>query len=66
MCYINKGENAMKRICSIGALILIAACKSFANTVTVDGIKWTYTVSNGKATLGEGSHVQCHRQLKGR
>ena len=28
---------------------------SFADTATVDGITWTYTVSNGKASLGGGS-----------
>ena len=55
----------MKRICSIGALILIVACKSFANTVTVDGIKWTYTVSNGKATLGEGASRAVPLSTKG-
>ena len=29
---------------------------SFADTEVVDGITWTYTVSNGKASVGGGSY----------
>lgn len=36
------------------ATILMAATGTWANTATVNGITWTYTVSNGKAMLGTG------------
>ncbi len=35
-------------------LSLILPLSAFADTETVDGITWTYTVSNGKASLGGG------------
>ena len=34
------------------AVFLMAATSVWANTATVNGIKWTYIVSNGEATLG--------------
>ena len=34
------------------AAFLMAATGALANTATVNGITWTYTVSNGKVTLG--------------
>ncbi len=43
----------------LSALLGIVACvalpAAYGATATVDGIKWTYTVSNGKATVGGGS-----------
>ena len=38
-----------------GAMAVAAALPLVADTETVDGITWTYTVSNGKASLGGGS-----------
>ena len=43
----------MKKLLSV--MILCLAVAAHAETATVDGIKWTYTVSNGKATVGGGS-----------
>lgn len=37
------------------ATILMAATCAQADTATVNGITWTYTVSNGKASLGGGN-----------
>ena len=34
----------------------LAAAQLMAATETVDGIKWTYTVSEGKASVGSGSY----------
>ena len=31
--------------------VLLAAQAAFADTETVDGIEWTYTVSDGKAEI---------------
>ena len=48
----------MKRICKVGlcvSFVTFAVMASFADTEVVDGIKWTYTVSNGKASVGGGS-----------
>ena len=36
------------------AFVFLSATSAFADTCTVDGIKWTFTVSNGKASLGSG------------
>ena len=40
----------------LGVLMMVGAIVSevWANTTTVDGIEWTYTVSNGEASLGGG------------
>ena len=37
------------------AVALCAATSLFADTETVDGITWTYTVKNGCASVGGGS-----------
>ena len=42
----------MKRI--LLAFFLLASQSVFANTATVDGIVWNYTVSNGEATIYKG------------
>ena len=42
-----------KRI--IIGLTLLASLSCFALTEVVDGVTWTYTVSNGKVTIGGGS-----------
>ena len=36
-------------------VICISSLSAFADTETVNGITWTYTVSNGEASLGGGS-----------
>ena len=36
----------------VGLLALCATIESFALTETVNGIEWTYTISNGEASLG--------------
>ena len=43
----------MKRLLSI--LMMAFATNALAYTATVNGITWTYTVSNGKASIGSGS-----------
>ena len=48
----------MKRICKVWLIVsfaTFAVMASFADTEVVDGITWTYTVSNGEAILGGGS-----------
>ena len=44
----------MKRL-AFALLLAASALRSFALTATVDGLTWTYTVSNGKASVGGGS-----------
>ena len=43
----------MKRL-AFALLLAASALRSFALTETVDGLTWTYTVSNGKASVGTG------------
>ena len=47
----------MRKTCCIVVLIIIGACQSFAAYETVNGIEWTYRVSNGEASLGGGSSL---------
>lgn len=58
------GGRKMKKskscICRI-ATLLLSLCfsiTSFANTEIINGIKWTYTVSNGEAMLYNDAHIQ--------
>ena len=44
----------MKRL-AFALLLAASALRSFALTETVDGLTWTYTVSNGQASVGGGS-----------
>ena len=47
----------MKHFCHVVFLAIFSLCFTFpspADTVTVDGIIWLYTISNGKASLGGG------------
>ncbi len=47
---------AIRSLAAAGfAALALSACRAFADTETVDGVKWTYTVANGKATVGSGS-----------
>jgi len=45
----------MKRL-AFALLLAASALQSFALTATVDGLTWTYTVSNGLASVGGGSN----------
>lgn len=45
----------MKRL-AFALLLAGSALQSFALTATVDGLTWTYTVSNGQASVGGGSN----------
>ena len=48
----------MRRFCCLVLFAIVALCAAFSSTaatVTIDGITWTYTVSNGAASLGGGS-----------
>jgi len=45
----------MKRL-AFALLLAASALRSFALTATVDGLTWTYTVSNGQASVGGGSN----------
>ena len=44
---------------SLFASMLCAANAAFALTATVDGVAWTYSVSNGGATLGAKGSAPC-------
>ena len=50
----NFNGNALVQIVFV-AMLSAVTFSSFADTATVNGITWTYTVSNGKASLGGGS-----------
>ena len=54
--FILKGENMIKKIIMMMTAAVAMVCVQAATTYTetVDGIEWTYTVTNGKASLGEG------------
>ena len=57
---INSKGDVVMRLKDLVQLVIMASVvvyvsSSFAATATVDGITWTYTVSNGKATIGGGS-----------
>ena len=41
----------LAKACCLMALAIVI--QGYANTETVDGITWTYTVSNGKASIGD-------------
>ena len=45
----------IRKMCVCVVAVLFASISAFGLTATVDGIKWTYTVSNGKASLGGGT-----------
>ena len=45
----------MKKMIMVFAVV--SACCGWAATETVDGITWTYTVSNGEAVIGNGSNA---------
>ena len=45
----------IRKMCVCVVAVLFASISAFGLTATVDGIKWTYTVSNGKASVGEGT-----------
>ena len=47
----------MKKLIVLIGGVVFAAYTLSAATATVDGITWTYTVSNGKASLGGGSSL---------
>ncbi len=45
----------MKRFLLFPLAALLLASHAFADTETVDGIEWTYTISDGEASVGGGS-----------
>ena len=45
----------IRKWCVCVVVVLFASISAFGLTATVDGITWTYTVSNGKASVGEGT-----------
>ena len=45
----------IRKWCVCVVVVLFASISAFGLTATVDGIKWTYTVSNGKASVGGGT-----------
>jgi hypothetical protein len=46
----------IKRFVTLLLSLFLARDVVFADTEVVDGIEWTYTISNGEATLGVGSN----------
>ena len=53
----------MKKMIMVFAVV--SACCGWAATETVDGITWTYTVSNGEAVIGNGSGAALASQHSG-
>ena len=55
----------IRKWCVCVVVVLFASISAFGLTAMVDGIKWTYTVSNGKASVGGGtsSRQQCQLPL---
>lgn len=45
----------IRKMCVCVVAVLFASISAFGLTATVDGIKWTYTVSNGNASVGGGT-----------
>ena len=45
----------IRKWCVCVVVVLFASISAFGLTAMVDGIKWTYTVSNGKASVGGGT-----------
>ena len=57
--------NAMKIVKLITTVTsLIIPFLSLAKTETVNGISWTYTVTNGKASIGNGTSSAVSRYLE--
>ena len=55
----HRENHSMKRTVFLFALVaLLFPLYSFAYTQVVDGIEWTYTVSNGEASVGGGQYSQ--------
>ena len=53
----------MKKMIMVFAVV--SACCGWAATEMVDGITWTYTVSNGEAVIGNGSGAALASQHSG-
>lgn len=49
----------------IFSIFVLASVLCHAATETVNGIKWTYTVSNGKAAIGDGSSSSISTTIEG-